>query len=74
MQNALGSGLVDGLDGLFHGGFGRGLVTGLGGGVELLDVGLQLRLDHLVLHILLLGDEHALLSGLNVSQSIPSLR
>ena len=72
VENTLRGGLVDRLDGLAHSGVGGGLVAGLGGGVELLDVGLQLRLDHLVLHILLLGDENALLCGLNVSQSFPS--
>ena len=66
VQETLVDSLIDGLDGGLVSSVGGSLVTGHQGGVELLQVGLQLGLVSLVLLVSDLGRNDILLRGLDI--------
>ena len=72
VKNALCDGGIDGRNRLGIELFGEGLVAGFDGGKEFLDLRLHGRLDGLVLCGFLLGNQNALLGGLDVGHGIYS--
>ena len=69
MDQALGSGLVDGLDSHLVGGLSLSPGALGRGGVKLLQLGLQRRLGSAVLSGLGVDDQNALLGGLDIRQT-----